>query len=346
VTVGEIVHARAPLRLGLAGGGTDVAPYCDMFGGRVLNTTISLFTHCHIHEIAGDFVEFFATDFDARLQILAENVSTASGVLQLHRAVYRHMCERYLSGRRPSLRVVTYSDAPPGSGVGSSSALVVAMVQAYAELYKLPVSEYDVARIAYEIERVECAMAGGKQDQYAAAFGGFNFMEFGDRDRVVINPLRIRRTTANELESRILLYYTGQSRESARIIEAQIDAAKRSDPDALEAMHTIREAANQMKEALLTGRVRDALDILGLSWNAKKRAAHGITNLSIDEVARVATSAGATGLKVSGAGGGGFMMIASEPSDQQRIRRALIPFGGQFFSFTFVDQGVESWKCK
>lgn len=337
------VHAKAPLRLGLAGGGTDVAPYSDLYGGQVLNATISLFTHCHLETVDGPTV-FSAADFDQTSTLSAAVRDDGGPSLVLHEAVYRRIVGQYLGGRAPGLRVTTYSDAPPGSGVGSSSALVVAMVQAYAELFQLPLGEYDVAHLAYEIERVDCAMAGGKQDQYAAAFGGFNFMEFGANDRVVVNPLRLRRELTNELESRLLLLFTGRSRASATIIESQVASARRSDSEALQAMHDIKAAATAMKESLLRGRIGEVLDILGASWTAKKKAAAGISNAHIDGIASEAMNAGARGLKISGAGGGGFMMIAVDAPMRHRVMRALEPFGGRFFSFSFVEQGVQSWK--
>lgn len=338
------VHARAPLRLGLAGGGTDVAPYSDLYGGQVLNATISLFTHCHITlQAEGSPVVFTADDFAQTVTLPPAGRYETGEPLVLHKAVYNRIVRDFNAGKPLPVHVVTYSDAPPGSGVGSSSTLVVAMVQAYAELLQLPLGEYDVAHLAYEIERIDCAMAGGKQDQYAAAFGGFNFIEFGADDRVVVNPLRIKRELANELESRLLLYFTGRSRESARIIESQIAATKTVGGDAIEAMHSIKRAATEMKEALLKGRVTAALDILGASWHAKKRAAAGISNSHIDEIAAAAMGAGALGLKISGAGGGGFMMIAVDPLARYAVVRALEPFGGRFFSFSFVEQGTQSW---
>ena len=338
------VHAQAPLRLGLAGGGTDVSPYSDMYGGHVLNATLSLFTHCTIERTNASHTTFFAADFDETVRVPLTAAEQLAGPLLLHRAVYSRIVRQFLGGQAPALQVTTYSDAPPGSGVGSSSALVVAMVQAYSELLQLPLSEYEVAHIAYEIERIECGMAGGKQDQYAAAFGGFNFMEFGADDRVLVNPLRLKREVTNELESRLLLYYTGRSRESARIIESQIAATRDTAGEAIEAMHSIKQAAADMKEALLRGRITEVLDILGDSWNAKKRAARGITNSHIDGIANAALEAGSIGLKISGAGGGGFMMIAVDPPTRYRVVRALEAFEGRFFSFTFVNHGVESWK--
>jgi D-glycero-alpha-D-manno-heptose-7-phosphate kinase len=339
------VHSKSPLRLGLAGGGTDVAPYSDLFGGQVLNATISLYTHCEITLSDDGLVRFEAADFDEFCEMPAISPLHYEGPLKLHLAVYNRIIRHFNRGEAMAVKVVTYSDAPPGSGVGSSSALVVAMVAAYSVLLKIPLSEYDIAHLAFEIERIDCAMAGGKQDQYATAFGGFNFMEFQAQDRVVVNPLRLKRGLANELESRLLLYYTGRSRSSAKIIEEQISATKAPGSDAVEAMHEIKRAALNMKEALLRGEIDLVLDILGVSWLAKKRAASAISNSQIEAIAYLAIQAGARGLKISGAGGGGFMMIAVDPPHRHRVMRALEPQGGRFFPFGFVNDGVEAWTC-
>jgi D-glycero-alpha-D-manno-heptose-7-phosphate kinase len=340
------VHAKSPLRLGLAGGGTDVAPYSDMYGGQVLNATISLFTHCDITHATDGLVHFAAADFNVSITVPADAHMPLEGTLVLHKAVYRSIITKFNHGQPLALHVTTYSDAPPGSGVGSSSSLVVCMIEAYRELLNLPLGEYDVAHLAYEIERVDCAMAGGKQDQYAAAFGGFNFMEFGAGDKVIVNPLRLKAALANELESRLLLYYTGQSRESAKIIESQIAATQVPSSPAMSAMHDIRQAATDMKEALLKGKISDVLDILGASWQSKKRAAANISNSYIDDIALVATTNGASGLKISGAGGGGFMMIAVDPAHRWQVMRALDKFQGRFFTFTFTEMGAQAWKNK
>jgi D-glycero-alpha-D-manno-heptose-7-phosphate kinase len=342
------VHAKSPLRLGLAGGGTDVAPYSDLYGGQVLNVTISLYTHCEIEPNDTPGISFEASDFNERVELPLAPVLDLAGPLVIHRAVYNRIVRDFNQGEPLAVRVTTYSDAPPGSGVGSSSALVVCMVAAYCELLKLPLGEYDIAHLAYAIERVDCGMAGGKQDQYAAAFGGLNFMEFGANDRVVVNPLRLKREVANEFESSLLLYFTGRSRESAKIIEAQIASTRSTSPDndAINAMHEIRRAAIDMKEALLRGQIDKVLDILSSSWRAKKRAAVGISNSTIDHIAETAIAAGARGLKISGAGGGGFMMIAVDPPKRHAVMRALREEGGQFFTFGFVSEGVEAWTCK
>jgi len=340
-------HSKAPLRLGLAGGGTDVSPYSEVFGGHVLNAAISLYTHCQIQLLNTANIQFIASDFDQFLEIpLTSSFNPNGGPLILHRAVYESISRRFLNGYRPSIKVTTYSDAPPGSGVGSSSSLVVAMVKAYSHSFNIALGEYDIAHLAYEIERCDCQLAGGKQDQYAATFGGFNFMEFGAKDHVLVNPLRLNRELINDFESRLLLYYTGRSRESANIIRDQIAATSKSNSDALNAMHSIKQSAARMKEALLRGEISNVLDLLCSSWHDKKRAAAGISNPHIEELAAIAIGAGADGLKISGAGGGGFMMISVRPEMRFSVIRSMESLGGSFFPFNFISEGAQAWTLK
>lgn len=339
------VHAKSPLRLGLAGGGTDVSPYCDLYGGHVLNATISLYTHCEISVSSDNVVRFEAGDFDDYCELPVAPVLPLEEKLMLHRAVYNRMIQQFNRGKSLAIRVLTYSDAPPGSGVGSSSALVVAMVAAYCRLFNIHLSEYQIAHLAFEIERIDCALVGGKQDQYASAFGGFNFIDFNAGDHVLVHPMRLKREYANELESHILLYYTGRSRSSAKIIEQQIQATKSPESDASQAMHGIKRAAIDMREALSRGEINRGLDILCSSWAFKKRLAAEISNSSIELVVNIAVEAGARGVKVSGAGGGGFMMIVVDPPRRHLVIRALAQKGGCFYSFGFVNEGVEAWIC-
>ena len=339
------VRAKSPLRLGLAGGGTDVSPYSELYGGQVLNATISLFTYCNITPADDGFCEFYAGDADLRERVPADAAMPVDGTLMLHRAVYRRMTSDFLAGSAPAVRVTTFSDAPPGSGVGSSSSLVVAMVQAFAEYFDIALGEYDLAHLAFQIERVDCGLAGGKQDHYAAAFGGFNFIEFGATDRVIVNPLRIKPEVVNDLEAGLLLYYTGRSRDSARIIDAQIRATADADSPALLAMHQLKASALVMKEALLRGRVQEVLAGLGRGWDVKKQAASAISNPFLEEIAEAAFALGASGLKVSGAGGGGFMMITVGPERRFALMRGFEHFGGRFYPFSFTERGAQSWKA-
>lgn len=337
------VRSRAPLRLGLAGGGTDVSPYSDEFGGCVLNATINMYAHCSIEEIEGDNVLFDAKDIGEAISLnIGQDLNTDRNLL-LHRKTYERVMDDFNQGRRIPLKVTTYSDAPPGSGLGSSSTMVVAMLEAYRQLLSLPLGEYDLAHLAYEIERVDCGLAGGKQDQYAATFGGFNFMEFFADDRVVVNPLRMRRYIINELESSLVLFFTGASRESAKIIQDQMNALKDENKASLNAMHKVKESAFKIKELLLRADISGVSEEFKQSWIAKKDTSKTISNASIGALEDKLLSAGAKSLKVSGAGGGGFMMIFIDPEDRLNIEKVLAECEGLVYRFQFTNEGANSW---
>ena len=339
-----IVRARAPLRLGLAGGGTDVAPYCDQHGGYVMNAAIDKYAYVIVDPSPTGMVEFHALDRAVSMECTAGAVANGDPALQLLAGVYLRLSRDFLDGRQPPLRIRTYSDAPPGSGLGSSSTLVVALVTALAEYFMLALGEYEIAHLAYEIERRDLALAGGKQDQYAAAFGGFNFMEFHRDDRVIVNPLRIKDWVLAELEASLLLYFTGVSRESARIIDEQSRNAATGKQVSVEAMHRLKDEAVQMKEALLKGDLPAFARTMQAGWEAKKLMATSITNPMIDAVEGVATANGALATKVSGAGGGGFMMFVCDPADRVRLSRALAAQGGTLLDFHFNAHGAVAWR--
>ncbi|WHZ19778.1 MAG: D-glycero-alpha-D-manno-heptose 7-phosphate kinase [Rhodanobacteraceae bacterium] len=339
-----IVRARAPLRLGLAGGGTDVSPYCDRYGGRVMNATIDRYAYAIIAPREGREACFHALDVGREETHACDGVIDGSGSLQLLKGVYARVSRDFLNGERPPLSVKTFSDAPPGSGLGSSSTMVVALVQAFAEYFSLPLGEYEVAQLAYDIERKDLRLAGGKQDQYAAAFGGFNFMEFYGGDRVIVNPLRIKDWVRAELEASLVLYFTGVSRASAEIIDRQVKNIDAENRDATEATHRLKEEAIRMKECVLKGDLRGLEATMQAGWEAKKRMATGITNPLIDKMEKIAFAHGARAAKVSGAGGGGFMMFLCDPEERIDLSRALLAEGGSILDFHFTQQGAGSWR--
>jgi len=310
----------------------------------VLNAAIDMYAYCTI--IAGNngVVEFQAADLGESWVSPVNRDFALEGPLMLHKAIYNRIVNEFNGGKPLSIKVITNADAPPGSGLGTSSTMVVAILRAYQQLLKLPLGEYDLAQLAYDIERKDCGLAGGKQDQYAATFGGFNFMEFYADDRVIVNPLRIRDEIISEIECSMLLYFTGRSRESANIIKDQIRSAQSGDTKSIEAMHRVRQSAVEMKEALLKAEISVMAGILGQSWKAKRDMAESISNSLIDRVYDAALQAGALSAKISGAGGGGFMMLFVDPTTRLDVMAALSGFGGGFYRFHFTKEGAQGWS--
>lgn len=338
------IRARAPLRLGLAGGGTDVSPYCDLHGGYVLNATIDRYAYAVIRLHDRRDLCFAATDLQIEERVPIDDAVTLNGHLKLHKAVYNHMMQTYNGGRNLSLDLITFCDAPAGSGLGSSSTLVVAIIRAFTELLNVPLDDYTIAQLAFHIERVECGFQGGRQDQYSATFGGFNFMEFYDGDRAIINSLRIKNYIICELEASLVLYYTGVSRDSARIIEAQANNMRAGSEQALDAMHGLKREALVMKESLLKGDFESLVESMQMGWENKKRSANSVSNPTIDDTYDAALSAGARAGKISGAGGGGFMMFFVSPDRRMDVVRALTRFNGQVSNCHFTKNGTQAWR--
>jgi len=339
------VRSKAPLRLGLAGGGTDLSPYCDIYGGVVLNTTINMYAHCTIEELQENMNIFESVDLDEKYKDVAKSQVEINDKLSLIKGVYNRVIKDFNNGQPLNVKISTYCDAPAGSGLGTSSTVTVAILKAFVEYLKLPLGEYDIANLAYEIERKDLGFAGGKQDQYAATFGGFNFMEFSKDNKVIVNPLRIRTWLINELEASFLLYFTGQSRESANIIKEQILSTENNNSNNLDAMHEMKASAYRMKESLLKGDITGITNELKFGWEAKKRTSKVITNSTIEKAYEVALKAGALAGKVSGAGGGGFMMFIVDPVLKPKVSEALkkINSNGIVMSVDFVEKGTRGW---
>ena len=340
-----IVRARAPLRLGLAGGGTDLPIYCDRFGGAVLNATIDRYAFAFIARSADGLVHFHARDID-----IDETHEPAAALpkskLLLHRGAYEAFVKRFNNGEPLAITVTTTVDSPPGSGLGSSSALMVALVEAYATWLGVPLGPYDVAHLAFEIERGDLKLSGGKQDQFAAAFGGVNFIEFFAADRVIVNPLRVPGNILNEFESSLAVCYTGEARESDRIIKMQNVGLACSSDTTINAMHQLKEDAMEMKRALLAGDIRRIGDVLGRSWAAKKQTADGISSPLIEKLLSTGMSSGAIAGKVSGAGGGGFLMFVVPPERRFDLIQRLNTAGGIAAPVKFTSKGSETWTAR
>jgi D-glycero-alpha-D-manno-heptose-7-phosphate kinase len=338
-----IIRSKAPLRLGLAGGGTDIAAYYNLYGGYVLNATIDMYAHCTIEPNDSGFIEFTAADLDKKAGYAAAQRLEISGELPLHTGIYNRIAADFLKGRPLSFNMTTYSDAPAGSGLGSSSTMVVAIIKAFTEWLNLPLGEYDIAALAFKIEREDIGLAGGKQDQYAATFGGFNFMEFYEQERVIVNPLRLKRWIRNELEASLILYYTGISRESANIIKEQIEHTRRGDVFNVENMHELKKQAVLMKEALLKGDFKGFSRCLLDGWLAKKNISSSISNSFLDDLYAYVMDKGAEAAKISGAGGGGFMMIYCNPCRRIGLIKALKEKNGSVLTPSFTETGTQAW---
>jgi D-glycero-alpha-D-manno-heptose-7-phosphate kinase len=337
------IRSRAPLRLSLAGGGTDVSPYSDEFGGAVLNLTIDRYAFAFAEPSPDWKIRLIASDLGIEECFPLDVDALGTARLQLHAAVYRRIITEFSCGRPVAITVRTLVDAPAGSGLGSSSALVVALVEAFRAAFGLPLGPYEIARLAYEIERVELGLVGGRQDQYAAAFGGLNFIEFMPNERVVVTPLRISRALLSELEASLVTCFSGVSRRSEEIIQQQRSGMTQRSPQTLESLHQLKSDALEMKNALLRGNIPEMARILERSWLAKKSTAAGVTTPEIEMLREVAMRSGALAGKVSGAGGGGFLMFIVPPEDRLRVIRALNEVGAQAGGAEHTMDGVASW---
>ncbi|EIZ7226830.1 dehydrogenase [Campylobacter upsaliensis] len=335
------IRSQTPLRLGLAGGGTDINLYCDTYTGYVLNATISLFVHCTLIERGDNKIIFDSPDTGGYCEYESTLSLENDGKLDIFKAVYNRIVKDY--AKKPlSFSLHTYSDVPSGSGLGGSSTLVVGMLKAYAEWLNLPLGEYEIAKLAYEIEREDLGIVGGAQDQYAATFGGFNFMEFYADKRVIVNPLRIRNYIVSELESRVVLYFTNITREAKDIEEHK--KGKLGDQKSLEAMHSIKQDAIDMKEALFRADFKKLGEILERSWRSKKTISEIVSNDELDRIYHLAVSNGAYSGKTSGAGAGGFMFFLCEPTQKYRLCELLNKQGGYVAKFSFIKEGAKSWR--
>ncbi len=337
-------RSKAPFRLGIAGGGTDVSPYADLYGGAVLNVTIDRFAYATIIPTDNGKIRFVHVNDKIVQEYDAAPFIEPAGPLVLQCGIYNRIVRQFNDGKPLSFELTTQMDVPSGSGLGTSSTLVVAILGAFVEWLNLPLGKYDIARLAYEIERIDLGLAGGRQDQYAATFGGVNFMEFLSDDRVIVNPLSIPDNILNEWALNTVLLYTNKRRESARIIEEQMANVKKKNNDSVEAMHRVKEEAFRMKKSLLQNNLGDLGPALNTSWVNKKKMAGGISNPYIDQLYETAIHAGATGGKISGAGGGGFMFFYCPGNTRYAVEEALLALQvGEVYDFEFSQGGLTTW---
>jgi D-glycero-alpha-D-manno-heptose-7-phosphate kinase len=327
------------LRVSFAGGGTDVSPFPETEGGLVLSATIDRYAYGSLCARADGIISIESVDFGISVDFPAHEDPALDGKLDLVKAAIRRLSGDGSYGYDLVLR----SSAPPGSGLGSSSTMMVALVGLLREHYSLPLSKYEVAHLAWQIEREDLGIHGGKQDQYAATFGGFNFIEFSDR--VIVNPLRVRDSIVHELELNLLLCYTGVTRESANIIVDQTARMQGNDAHTLAGLRAQKDLAVAMKSAMLRGELRHFGELLGQAWEEKKKMSPFITNSQIDEAYELAITHGALGGKVTGAGGGGHILFYCDFAKQHRVAEAMEKLGAQVTEFSFARRGLTTWKA-
>jgi len=336
-----IIRSRAPLRISFAGGGTDISPYMEERGGVVLSATIDKYAYASLRLTPGRDVTVRSLDYEIVAQYHVGCDMPYDGELDLVKAVLKNLN----NGNRQGLEFFLHTDAPPGSGLGSSSTMVVALIGVLKHWHGLPLTHYEIAELAYRIEREDLAIAGGMQDQYSAVFGGFNFMEFG-RPGVIVNPLRIDPNVVNELQYNLLLCYTGKRRLSANIIQNQIQSYQTKDQNVLKAMDELKALTIRMKNALLKGQLEEFGKLLHEAWIHKKRMARGISNAEIDGLYETARQHGAIGGKITGAGGGGYLFLYCEFDKKHIVAKKLEELGARPVDFSFEPRGLHTWEVR
>ncbi|MBA3663658.1 MAG: dehydrogenase [Bacteroidetes bacterium] len=337
-----IIRSKAPLRIGMAGGGTDVSPYSDIYGGAILNATIDLYAYASLEPLNNGKIEFCIDGTNKCFSTKSEKEIPLEPGFELFIGVYNRVIKQFNIDPL-SFRLTSYIEAPQGSGLGTSSTIVVSLLGAFVEWLNLPLGKYDIAHLAYEIERSDLKMTGGKQDQYAATFGGINYMEFLANDKVIVNPLQLKPEVIYELEFSLLLYFTETQRLSATIIDEQVKNVNEKNTKSVDAMHNLKEQSHQMKDALLRGELNKIGEILHFGWQNKKQMAQSISNNLIDSIYTEALASGATGGKISGAGGGGFMFFYCPAITKIKVARAIEKLGGRVQPFKFTQQGLVTW---
>ena len=334
-----LIRSRAPLRISFCGGGTDVPPYPQQKGGIVLSCTINKYAYGTLIPTNSEGFTVRSLDYNVVAKYDTSSDLLYNGELDLVKAALKWM------GVKGGVDLFLHSDAPPGSGLGSSSTMAVALVGLLRHYLKKPMTDYEIAEAAYIIERKELGIKGGMQDQYAATFGGFNLIEFNPTN-VVVNPLRIARNVLNELEYHLVLCYTGRTRLSANILESQVKAYEEKQCDVMEALDRMKKLTIEMKNALLTGRMEDFGQLMDEGWQEKKKLAKNISSAEIEKLYDVARKNGAVGGKILGAGGGGYLLLYCEFDRKHLLADALHKHGGEVVEFGFDHEGLTTWEVE
>lgn len=334
-----LIRAKAPLRISFAGGGTDVPPFSDLEGGAVLSATIDRYAWGSLRPRNDHGISVHSLDFDTSLSYSSRRDIDADGEMGLVKAVIR----RLTGVRDQGFDLYLHTDAPPGTGLGSSSAMMVALVGLIRDWKGLSLTDYEVAELAHEIERVDMGIAGGRQDHYAATFGGVNYIEF-DAHRVVVNSLRLGYDILNELEYNLLLVDTGKVRLSSNIIEHQVSRYEAGEPESVVALRELKHLAAEMKACLLRREWDRFGELLHEEWQHKKRMSDRISSPELDELYDLARERGAIGGKITGAGGGGYMLLFCRFDRKREVSAAMLDRGCETRGVAFQRRGLQTWR--
>jgi D-glycero-alpha-D-manno-heptose-7-phosphate kinase len=332
-----VIRAKAPLRISFAGGGTDVNQYMKNSTGVVLSTTINKYCYGTLRRRADSRIMIHSSDYDAEIELPSLEKIKFDGKLDLVKAVLKIMKPNY------GLELYLKSDVPPGTGLGGSSSIAAVIIGLLNYFRAEKLDEYQIAEMAYQAERIELNVSGGWQDQYAAVFGGFNFMEF-TKDDVVVHPLKIKPGILNELEYHLLLCFTGKTRNSGEIVKRQTSSFVAGNKDVIGAFENIRVITYAMKNAILKGELYHFADLLHEAWEEKKKFDSRITNKQINELYEIGRKAGAIGGKVLGAGGGGYILFFCADRKKENIEQRLCAAGGEIMNFNFDFHGLQTWE--
>ena len=334
----RLIRAKAPLRVSFAGGGTDVSPFVEREGGCVVSATINRYAHGTLRARAAPHVKIQSLDFGTSVEYDSRELTQYDGKFDLAKAAISRLCP----GEAVGLDLFLHSDVPPGSGLGSSSTLMVTLVGLLNEYRHLALGAHRIAALAYEIERVDLGVRGGYQDQYAAAFGGFNFMEFTAKG-VAVTPLDLPPGLVNELEASLLLAYSGAPRMSSHIIEDQVARYERGEEESIQSLRRLKALAIEMRDALLAERLADFGELLHVEWQTKQRLSPKIGTQHLGELYAAARETGAIGGKAAGAGGGGFLLLCCPFDKKHRVAQRLQELGCTVSDLAFSREGVQTW---
>jgi len=329
-----LLIARAPVRISFGGGGTDLPAYYTQFGGAVLSTAINRYIYTFISRGASDALQIISSDFRVFYRHEAGANYSTDGELGLAKAVLREFSDT------EGLDVFLASQIPPGTGLGGSGAVAVSMITALAAWHGWNLTKIDIAEMACDISINKLKLPSGKQDEYGATMGGLNHIEF-TKDGTTVHPVIAPPGILEALQHRLMLFFTGKSRNSEQILTNQSKASREQDPATLERMQRIKDLGYEMLDTITEGRLDDFADLLHQSWLQKRGVNSAISNDQIDLAYQTARDNGALGGKITGAGGGGFLMLYCHEENQPAVTRALQNLNLYRMDFRFDFDGAQ-----